>query len=294
MGFLSSLFGSRAESPAPQSRFVPGQVWLLAPIPGQPGARLTILRVEDGGKLGAIVHVAIHGLSYGRGQTSIQHLPFAESAVAQSVAKRERDSGPVPDFTDGYQNWREAFDAGRGGIFTIPVGEAVIQVTSAIPAQSPPDDAETPEFKALLDGSMEGLRLQTASHQNVWHFGEAQRWDFFQDTGELIFTFPDRIVRAPAQIIGTFSGSSQTWMWSWANSSIENALTRDASRVRAYGEEHGLRRLTEAQWSGDEQHAWMMTALACRLCEANGAYRGPAGSTFVFFTFGEVQIVPRT
>src|SRR5215471_9683750 len=93
------------------------------------------------------------------------------------------------------------------------------------------DDGETPEFKALLEGSMEGLRLQTGSHHRVWRLGESDRWDFSQDTGELLFTFPDMIVRAPAQIIGSFDGQGGDWMWAWANSSIANSLARDSIRV---------------------------------------------------------------
>jgi hypothetical protein len=31
-------------------------------------------------------------------------------------------------------------------------------------------------------------------------------------------------------------------------------------------------------------------ALACMLCEAQGAYRGPAGAARVFFTFGKVTL----
>ena len=54
-------------------------------------------------------------------------------------------------------------------------------------------EGETPEFKAFLEGSMEGLRLQTAAHQGTWHFGEEERWDFSQDTGEIFFTFPDKV-----------------------------------------------------------------------------------------------------
>jgi hypothetical protein len=33
-----------------------------------------------------------------------------------------------------------------------------------------------------------------------------------------------------------------------------------------------------------------MTALAVKLCDAQGAYRGPSGSSYVFMTFGEVQL----
>ena len=40
-------------------------------------------------------------------------------------------------------------------------------------------DGETPEFKALLEGSMEGLRLQTEAHQGTWRLGKSERRDFF-------------------------------------------------------------------------------------------------------------------
>jgi hypothetical protein len=35
-----------------------------------------------------------------------------------------------------------------------------------------------------------------------------------------VFTFPDKIVKAQAQIIGTFDSQANTWMWAWANHSI--------------------------------------------------------------------------
>jgi hypothetical protein len=131
MGLLSFLFGGCSKQPAPPtSKFHTGQVWALTPPTNQPNARLTVLRVESGGKLGTIVHIAISGVSYGDGQTQIQHLPFAESAVERSVTRLERESGPVPDFADGYRQWRQAFDAGKGGIFTITVAEAYDAVTS--------------------------------------------------------------------------------------------------------------------------------------------------------------------
>ena len=39
-----------------------------------------------------------------------------------------------------------------------------------------------------------------------------------------------------------------------------------------------------------EDEAWAFTALACHLCQAQGAYRGPAGPALVFMTFGEVTL----
>jgi hypothetical protein len=89
-----------------------------------------VLRVENDSGVGTIVHVAISGVNYGDGQTTIEHLPFAEAAVERSVTTLERESGPVPDFANGYEEWRRAFDGGTGGIFTITVAEAFDAVTS--------------------------------------------------------------------------------------------------------------------------------------------------------------------
>lgn len=129
-----SQLGEPAEPPVPPaSRFCAGQVWKFTPPAGQPDARLTILRVEDGGKFGTIVHIALSGVSYGNGQSEIEHLPFAESAIERSVTTLERESGPVPDHAGGYGQWRQAFDTGKGGIFTIPVAEVFDAITSSMP-----------------------------------------------------------------------------------------------------------------------------------------------------------------
>lgn len=149
---------------------------------------------------------------------------------------------------------------------------------------------ETPEFKAFLNASVAGLQLQTDAHQNIWGLGRSERWSLSMDAGELVFNFPNMVARTPAQIIGTYDSADGSWLWAWANPSIPESLTRDARKVQDYGVEHQIHRLTARKWKAGESDGWQMTALACRLCAANGAYRGPAGSTFVFITFGEVQL----
>lgn len=151
-------------------------------------------------------------------------------------------------------------------------------------------DEEAPEFRELLEASAKGLKLQTESHARMWGLGMEERWNFAQDSGELVFSFPQRIVRAPGQIIGTLNQDAGTWKWAWANETIAVPLVRDSVVVREYGREHGVRRLVEPAWACQEMEAWETTALACRLCNASGAYRGSAGRTLIFFTFREVRI----
>jgi hypothetical protein len=161
-----------------------------------------------------------------------------------------------------------------------------------------PDNAqgrpgETPEFIQLLDASMEALRAKTVGHQVGWGFGKADRWSLDLSQGDLLFTFANGIVATcPAQIVGTLDSTDGSWLWGWANPSVPESLQLDSLLVRDYGEQRQITRLTSAEWPCTEDEAWRMAALACNLCEAQGVYRGPAGTTFVFITFSDVVLSP--
>ena len=158
-------------------------------------------------------------------------------------------------------------------------------------------------YQDLVEASMEELRLKTQAHVEGWRMGVAKRWDLNQDKGELVFSFSDGVrATCPAQIIGTFVAPKRSWwpwsnknkegswLWSWANPSISDHLRRDALKVQEYGAKNKIKQLTEPTWPGEELDAWAMAALATKLCDAQGAYRGPEGNTFVFMTFGEVTL----
>ena len=154
------------------------------------------------------------------------------------------------------------------------------------------DETKLPsDFSILQKTSIEELKLKTRAHEEAWGLNEISRWDLDQDTGELVFSFADRKrAVAPAQIIGTYNSEDQTWLWAWANPSVDEKLRKDVLKVRKYGEEHHINRLTNAKWVGTDDDAWAMTALAVKLCGEQGAYRGPASGTYVFMAFGEVKL----
>ncbi|MDZ4684292.1 MAG: hypothetical protein SH850_04330 [Planctomycetaceae bacterium] len=146
------------------------------------------------------------------------------------------------------------------------------------------------EFQQLLDVSMQELKLKTEAHK-AWGLGTFDRWDIDQEVGDLVFSNDDGTTAvAPAQIIGSFSTNDNSWLWAWDNPSILDGLKRDSRKLKEYGERHGIEKLTTRKWTGTEEDAWDMAALAVKLCGAQGAYRGPAGPSYVFMTFGEVKI----
>lgn len=148
-----------------------------------------------------------------------------------------------------------------------------------------------PDFPTLVKVSVEDLKLLTEGHVKVWGLDRIERWDLSQESGELMFTLSGGFKAvSQAQIIGTYNSEDHTWLWAWANSSIDKKLQADALKVRKYGEEHHIDRLTTAKWVGTEEDAWAMAAVAVKLCGEQGAYRGPSGSTYVFIAFGEVAL----
>ena len=119
----------------------------------------------------------------------------------------------------------------------------------------------------------------------------AATWNIDQDTGKIFWTFSNgRVVEAPVQIIGTFDPQTSTFLWSWANHSILSSMQTSASRVREYGDTHGIGQFTTDLIKISEHEAWQLTATATQLAKAKGAYRAESGRAIVFVTFGDVKV----
>jgi hypothetical protein len=156
----------------------------------------------------------------------------------------------------------------------------------------PEAEIEVADFETLLRVSMEDLMVVTQAHQQAWHFGKEEQWDIDFELGELVLKFPGRQVIAAAQIIGVYDSEAGLWQWAWADPSLPNSITTHALQVKDYGEQQGIERLTSPEWAGAETDCWYMAALAFRLGGSQGAYRGPAGATYTFFTLGELTLDP--
>lgn len=150
--------------------------------------------------------------------------------------------------------------------------------------------SETVDFQRLLDTSNQELKLKNETNK-AWGLGTFDQWKINQEDGDLVFGNADGSgAVTPAQMIGSFSTKDNSWLWAWDNPSIADHLKRDSLKIKAYGERHGIEKLTQRKWTGTEEDAWAMTALAVKLCDARGAYRGPGGTTLFFMTFGDVKI----
>lgn len=149
-------------------------------------------------------------------------------------------------------------------------------------------DSTNSSSKDYIKGSLEGLRLQTGAHQSTWGLGKSESWDVDLNTGKLTFTFEDKIVEAPINVVGTYDSAASTFMWGWDHPSVPLKLQEAALKAKQWGEDNNEPQFSQQTVSCSEDAAWNFTAVAARLSEANGAYRGVSGTTYIFMTFGNV------
>lgn len=108
-----------------------GECWSYATRSGEESSYLVIRKIETLPKLGEVIHVSVFDLkikspSAPKGFTDrVGHFPIAGPNVRASLKAKIQKKIPEIDWKDGYRTWREAYDAGRGGIFTRSVSECV-------------------------------------------------------------------------------------------------------------------------------------------------------------------------
>ena len=150
------------------------------------------------------------------------------------------------------------------------------------------DQAHAEMGVLLLQG--EDMVQQLAQAHASWGLGSAQRWDLDQRSGLITWTFPDKVATAPAQILASYNSEGESWLWAWANESILPELSRDACSLRDWAVAHNQPTLAQPAVHADDQAAAALTALAIRITEAEGFYRGSGGASVPIITFGPVTL----
>jgi hypothetical protein len=150
-------------------------------------------------------------------------------------------------------------------------------------------------WQELVDAGYEYTKAQQKMLESDFDLSKHERWDLDQDSGELVFSSRGKpAVVAKIQFVGSISNTSKTWLWSWANRSIEPALSKSMSVVREYGKKHGHRKLTDRRWQADETDGWEMTAVANYLLKGKGVYRPPFDAGFSYVVITDIRrVAPR-
>jgi hypothetical protein len=126
--FSIFCFGICQAAMAQNEPFKPGQTWTYrGAIPAS--SRVIIGAVDNlDGESQPIVSISVTDAPIpndGKQLQTVPHLPVAGDVLRESVVEL-KGVGPIPDgFEHGYSLWRQAYDSGKGGYFTISVEEIV-------------------------------------------------------------------------------------------------------------------------------------------------------------------------
>jgi hypothetical protein len=113
--------------------YKPGQVWSYKTRAGDEKSTIMILRVESTPKLGVIIHVKIDKFKLencdgNKGDSVMDHAPFAKAAINKSVVKLLRTEKDIPDFEEGYKDWLSHC----GGVYQMSVADALTQTNKTM------------------------------------------------------------------------------------------------------------------------------------------------------------------
>jgi hypothetical protein len=143
----------------------------------------------------------------------------------------------------------------------------------------------------FIEASRDGLAQQTSAHSATWHLGKEERWSADLDTGTIKFHFKNgTTASAPIQVVGTYNKLDGTFLWGWDHPSVPEELRKHAQLAKQWGEKNNVPNFKSRKVRCTEDEAWSFAAVANRLGNANGVYRGPDGNALVYMTFGELKL----
>ena len=118
--------------------FQVGQIWNYKTRPGEEASRLYIVKIEAWPNGEKIFHVYADNLKIqnpmlaGGIQAELPHAPISLQTLEQSITKQSGTVKSLPDISAGYAAWKEAYDTGEAGVFTIPFGEIISLIEGVV------------------------------------------------------------------------------------------------------------------------------------------------------------------
>lgn len=145
------------------------------------------------------------------------------------------------------------------------------------------------DLGSLLLQGHDMLEQTAKAHRSRWGLGDAATWKVDLETATISWSFDDFVATAPVQVIGSHSTVVDEWAWAWAIPTLPHHVRSAVETVREIGVAGGHPALSTARLPVDEAGATDLMAIAFRLTESTGFYRGP-GSSSTYFTFEDVTL----
>lgn len=148
--------------------------------------------------------------------------------------------------------------------------------------------APSESFERLRD---EKMRAVVAKQEGLHHRGVGERFEVDMAAGRIaFFGVDDKVtVRAKAALLGSFSKAARTWVWAWANPSLDKAAQDEARALCDGIPQRDMWEISSPQFATDEGTAWSLCAIVCEQAGAAGLYRAPHPGGWLFLLLRDVE-----
>lgn len=153
------------------------------------------------------------------------------------------------------------------------------------------DTTTLSEPELTIERANKELQLRTQIAIDTMGLDSAA-WCVDLNAGTITFTNDEKniVVTAPIQIVGTYNSEDSTWLWGWDHPSVNESLSVSAQKVRDFGTQYNLEKLTTRKLIISLDDAWEFAALACYIGGGEGCYAGSSGPTRIFMVYGTMTI----
>ncbi|MBB6500197.1 DUF6882 domain-containing protein [Pedobacter cryoconitis] len=119
--------------------------------------------------------------------------------------------------------------------------------------------------------------------RNLYGLIGDNNWNADLKKGEV--SFGENLV-FPIQVLGSFSHSSQTWLWAWANKQLDcpEAFLQQALQLKKYGEDNNLNLLKNSDFEADINDLHLIGMIASGLFNSSAYYLADYGQGILVVT----------
>jgi hypothetical protein len=171
--------------------------------------------------------------------------------------------------------------------------EHVRDLNREVPMPIRPGELDVGEerFNALIVSALAYTETCQQRAEHEFHMLDYARWFWTGEQRELRFHDepPTHELVADADVIGSFSLDTHTWLWSWGNPNYDAEAQRRIRPIRVFGEVRGIAKLSEAYHFAEEELCWELAALTNYLLKGQGVYRAPMDHLYVFLLLDKLR-----
>ncbi len=146
-------------------------------------------------------------------------------------------------------------------------------MTQEFPAHPASPDA----FYRFIDSCVAELEAKQAALLARYNMGRQARWWFDPASSTLALYNDPKIkidLQAQVVVLGSFAAEESTWLWGFANKTLQPAQQAASAQVKTLAERFGVEDFTQSEaFEIDPGMAWELAAMACHSLNLLGVYR---------------------